>query len=314
MTTVYMDYAGTATGENKDDIIVFATVVEPSTLASAINNRKKSITQKLKEKGFVFGPKFEFHAYSIAHGEDDWGQLQDRRFRQDILKELRKIIIELNLPSIAIAIKKKEGGLRSSSDYNKLLRSLLSQSTSNDVNDFVFQKLRKTDPTFKLKGEPFRNLIGLLFGLTNGIINARNFDETVDTLVDTQFVKQINIWGSTFSLLGSYWESFINAGLFYTWPNKNQPNWFIGKNIQEIDSENSFGVQLADYVADITRRLWELPYEGYDGFGIFSGNQVVNISEGIYVSMTNDLTLQDQIMKAKKHKKGHIKGFHTRYI
>lgn len=179
------------------------------------------------------------------------------RLKNSVTDGLRKIITPKLFFAMVVIDKNQSGGknIREIDKYiNQLsekLKPIISYERREQL-EILIQKL----PSQKGFGA-LGYLTSLLFGVTSGLIHEVGLIGPAKVVVDRQFVKQRPGWDLIFNLNAEYWPIIAELGVFPLWPSNNQPQWHLGTNITEVDSHNSYGVQLADFIAYVTRRNCE---------------------------------------------------------
>ena len=159
-----------------------------------------------------------------------------------------------------VLVDKEQSGKRGMEEFSQWLDQIRekAQSLMPDEKkqhlEMLIQKLRSRRGFGALV-----YLTALLFGLTTGLIHDEGFDGTAEVEVDREFVKQREGWDLIFGLLAKWWPTVAELGVFPLWPKENQPQWHLGSTVTEVDSTDSYGVQLADFIAYVTRRNCENP-------------------------------------------------------
>ena len=116
----------------------------------------------------------------------------------------------------------------------------------------------------RLKRKGFGKLgeaTGLLLGLTTGLMHQKQMAGEARFLADEQFFTQVEGWEILFRLLKKVWPIWAEAKLFTNWPSNDQPGWHLGDTPEEVDSRRCYGVQLVDFLAYTTKRMWLDPLD-----------------------------------------------------
>lgn len=176
-------------------------------------------------------------------------------------KALRQAILSPKLHFAMVLIDKWDSGLQGITKFNEYTNSTREQvlaymgEEEKHGLELLIKKLRKRRGFGKLG-----NITGLLFGLTTGLMHSEGFRGDAKLIIDEQFVKQIPGWKLLFQIQAAGWPIVSKLGLFPGWPRNDQPDWHLGNTVEEMKSHESYGVQLADFIAYTTRRFREEPF------------------------------------------------------
>lgn len=259
MMSIFADSAGTVS-DNKERVVVLATLAASDAQIGQIDERCNRLKNKVAEWGvYTSHKKFEFHAHEILQGSGIWRSLgEDKRI--EVVKALRRVILGPKLHFAMVLIDKLDGGLQGIAKFSKDTDHIRDQVLANlsDEERHGLESLIKKLPKKKGFGQ-LGDITGLLFGLTTGLIHSEGFRGSAKLIVDKQFVKQVEGWELVFQIQERSWPMVAKLGLFSLWPKNNQPDWHLGNTVDEIESHDSYGVQLADFVAYTTRRIREEP-------------------------------------------------------
>jgi len=129
-------------------------------------------------------------------------------------------------------------------------------------------------------------MIGLLFGLTIGLMNLLRMTEKTHVIADKQFVKQTDLWKSVFILTRICWQEIATMGMFFTWSQK-QPEFLLCDEIIEVESHESYGIQLADYICYATRQFKLQNMQDTLHLSVLDRRNLVPFKPGIYVGLGN---------------------------
>jgi len=259
MASIFADSAGTVSN-TKERAIVFAALVASDAQTEQIDESCKRLKNRVAEWGVdTTHEKFEFHTHEILQGSGIWRSLSEDK-RIDVGRALRGAISGADLVFAMVLIDKLEGGLQGIADFSDDTDSIrqrvladLSEEERHSLES-VIEKLPKRKGFGRLG-----DITGLLFGLTTGLMHLEGFRGTAKLIVDRQFVKQVEGWELVFQIQERSWPTVTKLGLFPVWPKDNQPDWHLGNTIDEVDSYERYGIQLADFIAYTTRRIREAP-------------------------------------------------------
>ncbi len=299
MSILYFDAAGVTTGRNKDpDAIVFACVIIKNSVCPKVENRRRDLIASLEKRNFVSWRNFEFKAHDILQGakdkDVDWRQLDEKQ-RNHLLKQIKAIILELKLPAAIVLIDMHEDWKSGQRNLSYIMNGINTKIMDNKTKDKITTDMKPYEKGQRIKDEPFGNIIGLLFGLANGLLYERKIVEHNESIADEQYVKENKIWGLTFSELLIYGRTLVQLAAPYFGVKKEyKPDWYISDQFSDNASYECFGLQLADYTAYISRRKWIKPDEDIKSLSVFKQHQIVKLQfqgnnyPGIYVGICNN--------------------------
>ncbi len=103
-----------------------------------------------------------------------------------------------------------------------------------------------------------------LFGSVNGLCSSEGFKASIT--LDEHFAEHLSEWRTAFETAQSAWPEFNHLNVFATWPRSKHPDWELGSDLTSEESWRCPGLQLADLVANTTRRKAEgntttVPYQ-----------------------------------------------------
>jgi len=284
MISVFADYAGHVK-DSKERVIVLATLIASDTQVEQINRYYSDLKDKVAGWDVdTSHEQFEFKTYEILQGSGIWRKLgEDKRIK--VAKALRRAIWDSGLHFAMVLINKEDGGLRGIAKFDEFIGSTRDQTLvtiSEEVKHNLGSLITKL-PEKKGLG-PLGNMTGLLFGLTTGLMHEKGLRDSAKLIMDDQFVKQIGAWELIFSTHEISWPLIGKLGLFPRWPKNNQPGWHLGSTLDPIDSRDSYGVQLADFIAYTTRRINEKPLSLADQVSVTNEYLVFPLTDyqGIY--------------------------------
>jgi len=289
MNIVYMD-------ESQDiNTTVLAAVIISDRVRIEVDRRINLIVNCLRKCGLQFWQNFEFHAYEIFQREGHWSQITaTERKPEKIMREIRRILQELFLPTIVIVVDTRVRNIELiCSDLTKkrqgLETSLVDNQTRDDVTDFFGTSKIGPDKQ-KVLPEPLGELTSLLLGLSNGMIYERKlFDEPTSVRLDRKFVNDLDMLEKALSGLVQFGEALMDkASVVVPFRKGYHPKWYISKDIQMMESYDDYGLQLADYVAYTTRRRWVDHKDTFKGFSVFKKSEIVPHPElkDIHIGLT----------------------------
>jgi hypothetical protein len=285
MITLFADYSGAAT-QKSEEVIVYCVLVVEDQPAKEIEKQMLKLANGLQNKGLHLPIPFEFHTQEILHGSGAWRSVK-KDVRIGILREIRTMILDLKIPIVLVLVDRREGGFRSIQQLSEITKVF---DESEEIKKKFRDRLEREAPGIsieKLKSEPLTYLIGMLFGLTNGMLNYLGIKQRAQLIADEQFVRQTYLWKAIFVLLRSYWQTMVGAGLFFTWSSEEQPTWQIADDITQVESIKSFGVQVADYVAFTTRLTRLHDMQDPQQLAVLQKQNLVSLMPGIYAGVAN---------------------------
>jgi Protein of unknown function (DUF3800) len=259
MTSIFADSAGTVSN-TKERVIVFAALIASDSQIRQIDERCNRLKNKVAEWGVDTSyKKFEFHAYEIMQGSGIWRNLSEEK-RIEVGKALRRAILIPKLHFAIVLIDKLDNGLQGIAKFSEDNDRIFTQVLANlrEEERHGLESLIKKLPKKKGFGR-LGDITGVLFGLTSGLMHAEGFRGSAKLIVDRQFIKQVEGWELVFRIYERSWPIVAKLGLLPFWPQNNQPDWHLGNTIDEIESYDSYGVQLADFITYMTRRIREEP-------------------------------------------------------
>mgnify|MGYP001095878944 CR=1 FL=1 len=285
MMSVFADSAGTIRN-TRERVVALATLVASDAQVEQINERFTRLKNRVAEWGIdTTRGKFEFHSYEILQGSGMWRSLSEDR-RIAVGKALKETVLSTKLHFAMVLIDKRDGGLQGVDKFNEY-----TDSTRDSVLAYVgdeerrglellIKKLPKKKGFGKLGG-----ITGLLFGLTTGLMHSEGFRDDAKLIVDEQFVKQVPGWELLFQIQAKGWPAIAKLGLFPLWPKNDQPGWHLGNTVEELKSHESYGVQLADFIAYTTKRIREQPLSLTRQIAVVNERYIVPFTgyKGIYL-------------------------------
>jgi len=284
MISVFADYAGEVKDSNQQ-VVVLATLIASDTQIEQINRHCSDLKNRVAEWGVnTSQEQFEFKTYEILQGSGIWRTLgEDNRIK--VAKKLRRVIWDSGLHFAMVLINKEDGGLRGIAKFDEFVGSMRDQTlaTMNEKEKHNLGSL-----ITKLAGKKglgsLGNMTGLLFGLTTGLMHEKGLRNSAKLIMDDQFVKQIGAWELIFFTHEISWPLIGKLGLFPHWPKNDQPGWHLGSTLDPVDSRASYGVQLADFIAYVTRRINEKPSSLADQLSVTNEYPVFHLGDyqGIY--------------------------------
>jgi len=284
MISIFADYAGDVK-DSKQRVVVLATLIASDTQIEQINRYCSDLKNKVAGWDVdTSHEQFEFKTYEILQGSGLWRKLgEDKRIK--VAKALRRVIWDSGLHFAVVLINKEDGGLRGIDEFDKSVGSMTDQTLATISEEKKHSLESLITKLLEKKGlGPLGNMTGLLFGLTTGLMHEKGLRDSAKLIMDDQFVKQIGAWELIFLIHEISWPLIGKLGLFPHWPKNNQPGWHLGDTLDPIDSRDSYGVQLADFVAYTTRRINEKPSSLADGVSVINEYPVFPVGdyEGIY--------------------------------
>ena len=288
MMSIFADSAGTVSNTT-ERVVVLATLAASDTQIGQIDEFCNRLKNKVAEWGVdTSNKKFEFHAYEILQGSGIWRNLSEDK-RIEIGKALKRVILGQKLHFAMVLIDKWDGGLQGIAQFSKYTDSIRNQVLANlsEEERHSMESLVKKLPKKKGVGQ-LGDITSLLFGLTTALLHSEGFRGSAKLIVDKQFVKQIEGWELVFQIQESSWPIAAKLGLFPLWPQNNQPDWHLGNTVDEIESHDSYGVQLADFIAYTTRRIREEPLGLARQVAVVNERSVVPFTDynGIYLTIS----------------------------
>jgi len=282
MMSVFADSAGTVSNP-KEQVIVFTTLAASDAQVGQIDEHCNRLKHKVVEWGVnTSHEKFEFHAHEILQGSGIWRNLSEER-RIEVCDALRQVILGLKLHFAVVLIDKLDGGLRGLAKLSQDTHTMRNQVLANlsEEERHILESLIEKLPKKKGFGQ-LGDITGSLFGITTGLLHLEGFRGSAKLIVDRQFVKQVEGWELVFQIQKRSWPIVAKLGFFLLWPKNNQPDWHLGDTVDEAESYESYGVQLADFLAYTTRHSREelsglaqqvavvnerliVPFTGYNG-------------------------------------------------
>jgi hypothetical protein len=256
--SVFADYAGEIKN-NKERVIVLATLIASDTQIGKINRYCGDLKDTVAQWDVdTSQEQFEFKTYEILQGSGIWRGLSEaKRFK--VAKKLRRAIWDSGVHFAMVLVDKNDGGLEGIARFNEFVRSMRDKTLTiidEEQKQVVQEWLDKKLPEKKGLGR-LGTMTGLLFGLTTGLIHAKNLGDSAGVIIDDQFVKEVGAWEVIFLAQEVSWPLISTLKLFHGWPRNNQPNWYLGSTLDTTDSRDSYGIQLADFIAYTTRRINE---------------------------------------------------------
>lgn len=287
MYTVFADYSGDLL-DKREIVSTYTTLIISCEKLKDITIKLSSLKDRLQAHGIDTGPQFEFHAQEILKGSRMWRQIE-REYRIGVLKEIKKVILAHDIPTVLLLVDKEDAGKNSLEQFGKLIRTSVNKGLNEDTRVRLAKELREvsTKDIKALKGESSVHLIGLLFGLTNGLMSYIGISSKISIIADEQFVRQTDLWDSVFALIKMKWPSMLTPGVFSTWPQDKQPMLLIEDKIVQVKSYNSLGVQLADYVSYVTRLAKLQGVKETCDLSVLESQSFVKIMPGLYVGLAN---------------------------
>jgi hypothetical protein len=282
MFTVYADYSGHI-GDPADNLILYSTLIVNDQIIADINEHQLQLIEKLKDWDLEIDSKFEFHTKDIINKTGMWRHIPKEKIIH-ILTNIKKIFIDFKIPAVVLVVDKAEGGLGAIKKLNKMANEGITKEIKNEIREL----LKEVAPEInieRLKGDQLSILVGMLIGLTNGLMNYYMMNEKAKVVLDEQFVKQTDLWRGILILTKASWQSLVKSGVFFTWPSDKELQWYISDEIMEVKSYESFGVQLADYAAYTTRSIKLRDLEEYKRFSVLKNHRLVKIDEGFYAGL-----------------------------
>jgi len=244
--------------DNKQRVVTLATLIVSESQRQRINGCFTHLKKKAKQWGIDTDKQgFEFHTNWIFSGRWEWRYVTKER-RMRILKELRGIVTPATNFAMVV-INKDGGGERSLDRFHEWIGhrreealAILSKEKSQ-LETLLMQLQNK-------KGfGPLGDMTALLFGLTTGLMHWSGVNDQANTIVDEEFVRQIEGWDLLFQLNMCGWPMVARLGLIPMWPKGNQPDWHLGATIHPEESCNEYGLQLVDFIAHTTNRFRRNP-------------------------------------------------------
>jgi hypothetical protein len=313
MDYVFADSSGEITDPAQKRVVLATLIVEEKQEAE-IGDR----LNRLKHEASILGVNtsktdFEFHTHDICQRESPWDTLNEKQ-RMEVLRRLSQNIIYteepryIKIPKLHFAlilIDKEAGGEQGLNEYcedierykEKALELMPLEQRRSLEDLFCNQGKKKTE-------DKLSDMLSLLFGLTTGLMHHVGFKGNANVIVDRGLLRQAELWEPTFKLLSMGWE--ITKGLFPLWPKTKQPAWHLGDSYKVMDSCNSYGVQLADFVSYTTLRILNNPLDPVSRFAVTRREHFRNFFQykGIYLAVSHK-GHRKILHKLLKHNKRH---------
>lgn len=304
MISVFADYAGDIKN-NSERVVVLATLTASDTQVEQIKTSCDHLRNRVREWGVdTSHERFEFKGYDIVQGSGIWRELSGDK-RIEVGRALKRTIRDSGLYFAMVLISKDDGGLKGIAEFSRLVDSIredamatMSEEKKHDV-ELLNARLPK-------KGlGPLGNMAGLLFGLTTGLMHSKGLRDSAKLTIDDQFVRQIEVWELIFQIQEISWPLVAALGLFPRWPKNSQPGWHLGNTLDEVNSCDSYGVQLADFIAYTTRRINEKPSSLADQLSIVDDCPPIRLADhpGIYLITSHKPQRRHTYPRKKRRRK-----------
>jgi len=243
--------------------MVLATVVTSDAQFNTVHEHFTKLREDVAKLGVdVHSHDFEFHAYDLFGRKDPWRHL-DESTRREIALSILEAGVQSRAPYAVLVIDMRGGGSRGIEKLQHVIDGELTRASaelpiarwSQDLQAGVATKYQRRDLG------PLVNLTAMLFGLTTSLIDELGLTGKGNVKADKQFFKLVGGWQALFRVLSEDWGTLIDRTFTADMPADYHPQWHLGDEPEEVESWDSYGVQLADYIAYTTRRLWLNPLD-----------------------------------------------------
>lgn len=302
--SVFADIAGDL-DDDKQRVVTLATLIVSKLQFRWIAGRFTRLKRKAKEWGIDTEQQgFEFHTDSIFQGRRKWRYVTQEK-RMVILKELRAIATPTRNFAMVV-INKDGGGKRSLDRFHEYVNyrreeilAILSKERKHQLETLLRQIQNKKG--FGALGD----MTALLFGLTTGLMHWGGVSGQAKTIVDEQFVRQIEGWDLLFQLNMLGWPEVARLGLVPMWPKDNQPDWHLGDAIDPKESCDEYGLQLVDFIAYTTNGVRRNPLGKVGSLAVigFEDFHEFNDYHGIELVLPRTASCQKLIFKKKSERR-----------
>lgn len=229
-----------------------------------------------KEKAAKFGanpslPKFEFHAYDLCSKSGFFKDVPyDNRLK--MAQVIKKAVTVPRLSCLAVKIDKRENGINGVRRFQNYVDTI----RKDFLNNLSIVARKNLEDLIVASGDEkrgvgqLRDIIGLFFGLTTGLLHREGFRGNAEVIIDKQFLKGVKNWNVVFGLSKTTWPFISKLRGFPGWPESNQPDWHLGETPEIGDSYKHFGLQLADFVAYKAKRMHKFRDDTFDSLTVIT--------------------------------------------
>jgi hypothetical protein len=282
MYSIFADCSGDI--RNQDDrVIVYAALLADEQLIKKQTEQQAVLLDFLQKRGLVKNCSFEINTHDIVKRSGIWRQIRDDAVTKT-LHGLKKIIVQSRVPFIVLLVNRDEGGVSTLQKMQEEAK-LMVHGSEQAVEEIIKQEVPEIDVQ-QLKAESLIVALALLFGLCNGLMDKLKMIGKAIPVVDKQFFRQTDFWEGAFALMRVNWQPIVSPGAFFTWRKKDKLEWYISDEVKEVDSQECFGVQLADFLAYTTRALRVRELQSYCRFCPIKKRQLIQKLPGIYVGVS----------------------------
>jgi hypothetical protein len=255
MAYVYIDYSGEWSDKTQSKIVLPALVCSKNKLRYA-----KSHIEELKLKLESWGidtksTDFEFHAHPMFTRSGIWGVLSEGNV-SEIADDLRNVILALQLPLALILVDKDAQGKNSVKKFKEYIKAEADRELkllSEDQKRLMNQELNRL--VGKRGTGPLGYTSSLLFGLTSSLMDIQGYPGNAQVIIGKSDLVNMQFWELLFKLSRICMPSLLQLTEFPNWPEGRKPRWRLGGTIEEGESKDELGLQLADFIAYTTAHL-----------------------------------------------------------
>jgi hypothetical protein len=268
MPYVFADYAGHVNDPN-EEVVVLASVVASEVQMDEINARFNRLKEKISQSQWgidTHNDDFEFASHDLVSGSGLWRPVA-RADRREVSRALLAMVTDLKLPFFVIVLDLYKGAKSGLNQLNADIRRWGAEADKDlppGTRTLLETYLRSHKASRPLGGSKgLTDVTSVLWGCTSGLMQEAGLVGDAEVIVDEQFVRNVDGWNTSFNLMAELFAVTGRLDLFPTWRRSDQPGWHLGRDVSEVKSYSSHGVQLADYVAYITGHQWKHKRRGY---------------------------------------------------
>jgi len=270
---VFVDSAGELRNATEDVIVLVASICYAKHSVE-LNARFKYIKDKASDLGVdVNREEFEFHTYELLNNDESrFFKHVPFENRLKILQLLRKAVTTSCISYAVIKIDKTRQGEKGLREF----KADVDNERRNALNKVSADERYELEKAIKVMGSDdnglgeLKEIIGVLFGLTTGLMHREDFREKANLIVDKRFLKGEANWQVVFKISDISWPMISVMHGFPGWPVKDQPGWYFADNYMFDDSFKHFGLQLSDYIAYTTKVMHKPRAQKYPELTLFT--------------------------------------------
>lgn len=255
--TTYADESGKL-NDPGTPIVVLAMIQMPCNLEPFVGARLAHLRRRIGQRVGADPASVEFHADKIIRGKGPFKGF-DSADREDILARLRYALCE-SCRLTAVVMLKEQGAEETLRKMRENVKTETNAAIGPSGSPLRLALDSLLSSSLRKKGLGQLGMpVGLLLGLTSGLLTWERVRTPASLILDRNFVQHMGGLHLVTQLANDTWRLMPQIVKFPLWPDNLQPRWLLGTAPQEAESSDWDGLQLADFAAYTIRSLFTDP-------------------------------------------------------